>query len=236
MGVELASEWRSSFASALEWWRDAGVDTLVDDDPRDWMARPEPVPVPGETLAAAPPAPEVLPATLDAFIEWRLSDAAPEANWLSPHIAPDGPADAKFVILADMPCPGDSDRLMQGAEGRLLDRMLAAIGLQRESVYVASLAIARPVTGMIPPDQEQRLIELARHHLSLLAPERLLLFGSAAAKVAAAGNSAYDGLEDVNLFGGKTRAVASHHPRFLMERPAAKSEAWKHLLWLSRGA
>lgn len=238
MGAEYTTNWLSSLASTLEWWRDAGVETLEQDEPRDWLARPvAPAARAADAPAVAAEAPrEELPPTLDAFVAWRLSESAPEAGWMSPLVAPDGPADAKFIILTDMPEMGDSARLMEGAAGRLLDRMLAAIGLTRDSVYVASLAVARPVTGILPIDQEARLVVLARHHLTLLAPERLLLFGKAAAKILPDGGEPGGyGLDDVNLFGGKTRLVASHPPRLLLERPAAKAEAWKHLLWLTRG-
>lgn len=238
MGAEPLDDWQGTLASALEWWRDAGVDMLVDDDPREWLIRAAPV---AEAATASPavtaPVVEQLADTLDSFIEWRMGDAAPESSWMSPRFGPTGSADAEWVLLTDMPEPDDGDRLLDGAPGRLLDRMLAAIGLSRESVYVASLAVSRPMTGRIPPEQEARLIELARHHLSLLKPKKLLLLGQAASRVVAETNDPghADSIHAVNQFGAKTMVVATFHPRFLLERPAAKSEAWKHLLLLSRG-
>ncbi|WP_404338733.1 uracil-DNA glycosylase family protein [Sphingomonas sp. MMS12-HWE2-04] len=88
-----------------------------------------------------------------------------------------------------------------------------------------------------PPDDEQRLVELARHQLGLVRPKRLLLLGQAASRVLAETNAAGpdNRIHAVNHFGARTAVVASYHPRFLLERPAAKSEAWKHLLLLSRG-
>lgn len=238
MGAEPIQDWQQSLASTLEWWRDAGVDMLVEDDPHDWLIRAAPPADPATSPAAVTaPVAEILPDTLDAFVEWRLGDAAPEAGWLSPHFAPTGPADAEWVLLTDMPEAEDGERLMDGAAGRLLDRMLAAIGLSRESVHLASLAVARPMTGRIPPEQEARLIELARHHLTLLQPKKLLLLGQAASRVLTETNSggSADSIHAVNHFGAKTLVVATFHPRFLLERPVAKSEAWKHLLLLSRG-
>ncbi|MCD2324933.1 uracil-DNA glycosylase [Sphingomonas sp. IC-56] len=238
MGAEPLDEWQGTLASALEWWRDAGVDMLVEEEPREWLTRAAP---PLEAATASPavtaPVAEVLPDTLDAFLEWRLGDTAPEAGWMSPRFAPTGPADAEWVLLTDMPEPEDSDRLLGGAPGRLLDRMLAAVGLSRESVYVLGLAVGRPMTGRIPPEREARLIELAHHHLSLLKPRKLLLLGQAASRVVPEtnGGSVSDSIRAVNQFGAKTMVVATFHPRFLLERPVAKSEAWKHLLLMSRG-
>lgn len=231
MGVEHLHDWRLGLASALEWWRDAGVETLQGDEPRDWLARPAAASQAAAQDAAVAAPVEILPTTLEDFVTWRLGPAAPESGWHAPLIAPSGPAQPKLVIFSDMPCAEDKEALMSGPTGILFDRMLAAIGLDRESVYLGSLAVARPLTGRVPPEQQARLIQLARHHLNLLKPERLLLFGKAAEQLI----DGVDGSGDINLFGCTTRVVASYHPRFLLERPAAKSEAWKHLLLLSRG-
>jgi uracil-DNA glycosylase family 4 len=236
MGAEPVQDWQASVASALEWWQDAGVDALVADEPRDWLARPAtrapaPEAPPREPREAAPPP------DLEAFLAWRLGPEAPEAGWLTPRLGATGPADAEWVLVTDMPEADDADRLMSGRPGALLDRMLAAIGLRRDTVHLLPLAAARPMTGRIPPEDEARLVELARHHLALVKPARLLLLGQAASRVleetSRAGPS--NRIHAVNYFGAKTQALASYHPRFLLERPAAKSEAWKHLLLLTRG-
>ncbi|UZK67208.1 uracil-DNA glycosylase family protein [Sphingomonas sp. M1-B02] len=238
MGAEPVQEWRKSLASTLDWWSDAGVDMLVDDDARDWLAVPV-ARAATATVAAdvAAPVAEVLPATLEAFLAWRLGEGAPEADWMTPRIAPQGPADAEWVVFVDMPEADDSEGLLGGSAGKMFDRMLGAIGLRRDSVYLASLAVAHPLGGQIPGDQEARLVQLARHHLSLLKPRRLLLLGNATARILAppSGSDPSHGKESVNQFAGEMASVASYHPRFLIGKPAFKSEAWKHLLQLNRG-
>ncbi|ATY31493.1 uracil-DNA glycosylase family protein [Sphingomonas psychrotolerans] len=238
MGGEKVQDWQKLAASALEWWRDAGVDMLVEDEARDWLARTPPPAQTAEAQAAvAEPVAEALPDTLEAFVAWRLGAAAPEAGWHAPRLGPTGPADAEWVFVTDVPEAEDSEVLLSGPAGRLLDRMLAAVGQRRESVHLLPLAWARPVTGRIAPDDEARLLELARHHLTLLAPKRLFLLGQSASRVLVEtnGESLTNPIRVVNHFGAKTVAVASYHPRFLLERPVAKGEAWKHLLLLSRG-
>jgi len=237
MGAEATHDWQQGVASALEWWRDAGVDALVEDLPRDWLARPAPTAEAAAKAADVASAPiEILPTTLEDFVAWRISGAAPEAGWMARLVAPSGPAQAKLVVMTDAPDSDDGDTLLSGAAGRLFDKMLAAIGLARDSVYVASYALARPVTGRVPAEQEARLAQLARHHLTLLKPERLLLLGPAALGVMGEDGSAAmgDGSGHVNFFGGNTRVAASYHPRFLLDHAAAKSEAWKHLLLFTR--
>ncbi|AQR73253.1 uracil-DNA glycosylase family protein [Sphingomonas sp. LM7] len=238
MGGEPVQDWQKLAASALEWWRDAGVDMLVEDDARDWLARTPPPAAPetvGEVVAATPV--ETLPDTIEAFLAWRTGEAAPEAEWHTPRFVPTGPIDAEWVVVTDVPEAEDSDRLLSGPAGRLLDKMLAAVGQSRESVHVVPIAFARPLTGRISPDDEARLIELARHHLDLLQPKMLFLLGQSASRVldATDGWPPNDGLRQINQFGTMTRAAVSYHPRWLLERPAVKREAWKHLLLLSRG-
>ena len=77
-------------ASALAWWQEAGVDTVVGEAPRDWLAAP-PQPLP----AAAPDAPaageEVLPATLASFQAWLTSaEALPLGAPAAPRVGPSG--------------------------------------------------------------------------------------------------------------------------------------------------
>ncbi|MBL7537732.1 uracil-DNA glycosylase, partial [Escherichia coli] len=74
----------------------------------------------------------------------------PEAAWLTPRVAPSGPANAVLVVLTDMPESDDQDALLaDGAAGKLLSRMLTAAGIARDSVYFLSLAVARPLAGRI---------------------------------------------------------------------------------------
>ena len=236
MGRETVQDWRQTLSSALEWWQDAGIDALVDEEPRDWLARrtPPAEAMPGAVAVAAPV--EVLPDTLDTFIAWRMSEAAPEQTWLTPRVAPAGSPDAEWAIFTDMPEPDDTDALLTGPSGRLLDRMLAAVGLSRDSVYIASLAVARPLTGRIPSEQQARLVELARHHLGLIAPKKLLILGQATSCVLDETSTAagFNRIHDINHSGARMRALATYHPRLLIERPAAKSEVWRHLLPFSR--
>lgn len=241
MGAEAAQDWQKGAASVLEWWRDAGVDMLVDDAPRDWMARPAPRPegaADAAAVAVAPPiTPETLPDTLDAFVAWRLSDAAPEADWMAPRIGPSGPPDAEWAVLVDMPEAEDRDTLVGGPAGRLLDRMLLAVGLSRSMVYLASLAVARPVTGQIPPEQLPRLLELARRHLALVSPQKLLLVGQATSRVVPELDGSFSGnsVTVVNQFGPNCGVIAVRHPRFFCDHPAVKAEAWRQMLLLHRG-
>ena len=238
MGREHGHDWRTNVASALEWWRDAGVDTLVEESARDWLARPAPQQTAAAVAETAAPA-EALPDTLETFLDWRMGEAAPEAEWLTPRIGPAGRPDAPLMVLTDMPESEDAETgaLLSGAAGRLFDRILGAIGESRDSVYLASIATARPLTGQIPADQEARLAELARHHVALAGPKKLLLMSEAANRVWSTTNGSGYGnsLDAINQYGSNIVVAAIRSPRFLLRNPGAKAEAWKQLLQFCRG-
>ena len=237
MGMDGVFDWRAEAASALDWWRDAGVDVLVDDAPRDWTARD--VASPANTPAAdtprlPEPEPEVpLPSTLEGYLHWRFGSDAPESAWGEPILHPAGDPTAPLMIFTDLPETGDaeSETLLSGSAGRLFDRMLAAIGHSRDSVYIVPLCAARPITGQVPRDAEARLGELARHHVALAAPKQLLLLGQAASRAWAGADSGgrRGSLQPVNDTDGQSMIVATFTPRFLLEKPAAKADAWKDL-------
>jgi DNA polymerase len=251
MGADQNIDLRTIAASALDWWHEAGVDASIDEAPRNWLAAVEPVSAAPRAVGARTAVSEIiappLPDTLAAFEAWRVGPDAPEAEWPGRPIAAQGSAASDIMVMIDLPEREDADSgiLMSGAAGRLFDRMLAAIGRDRESIYLVPVCATRPVAGRVSPEIEGRLNEVARHHVLLARPKRLLLLGNAPSRalLGVDATRARGSLHAVNLSGGKgtamdmgndvaTQAVASFHPRFLLERPAAKAEAWKDLQML----
>ena len=215
MGADQNLAWHALAASALDWWHDAGVDTLVDDMPRDWCAPPAPAPA--------------MPVS---------GPAVPEASWGGVAFAATGPATAALMILVDCPERDDGETLLSGPAGRLLDRMLAAIGLARDAVHLASVCAKRPTAGRVHQEVEAQLAAIAQHHVGLVAPERLLVLGNAASR-AILGTDLADARGRLHAFNhktGKTGTVVSYHPRFLLEKPAMKVEAWRDLQMLMRNS
>lgn len=218
--------------SVLGWWSDAGVDTAISEAPVDWLAAPRAAPDP-KPAAPAPTVP-LLPETLETLRAWLAEgDDVPEANWGGPRLPPTGDPAAGLMIVADIPDRGDAEagQVFSGDIGFLFDRMLAAIGRDRASVYLVPLASVRPPGGRIDAPSAARLAGIARHHIKLAAPKRLLLMGDAPSR-ALLGTDRRDARGKLRAFnheGVSVDAVATFHPRFLLERPAAKAEAWKDL-------
>ncbi len=236
MGADSTTDWRAAAASALDWWAEAGVDLVVDDLPRDWLAPPAALPAAPMLMQAAGAG--AMPDQWEAFVAWRAGAAAPETGWRGAHLAASGPADASVMVLVDCPDSDDAEggQLMAGQSGRLFNRMLRAIGMTRDEVHLASVCCKRPAAGRMPRDCEDQLTGIARHHVGLIAPKRLLLLGNAASR-AVIGTDVQPGRGSLHPFShktGTTEVVVSFHPRLLLERPMVKAEAWKDLQLLMK--
>lgn len=230
--------------SLLGWWRDAGVDCAVQEEPRDWL-KPAPVPVPSEAAEAgsgaprlpsgrAEPAQEPLPDQLPLFHDWlKASDALPYAAPHAPRVCPSGDPASGLVVMTAMPSVEDcsAGTMLSGESGRLFDRMLAAIGRSRDTSYIAGLSCLRPTGGRLDPTGATRCAEIARHHLGLVAPKAVLVVGDACSK-ALLGLGAAQARGKVHRIAtpaGEIAAVVTLHPDYLLGQPAAKALAWADL-------
>lgn len=223
-----------ALAEALAWWVDAGVDAGVAEAPRDWLASPV-APPPPEPVAVATGA---MPATIEEFVRWRIEgDDVPEARWGAPRLGTVDLGARPLMVIVDMPESGDTQALLEGAAGRLFDRMLAAAGLVRGDVHLAPLAWGRPPGGAIPDEDAGRLAAMARHHVALAGPDRVLLMGQATSRaLLAPGDGAGVARKGVLHHEGREwPAVATWPVRLLIERPAAKAAAWRDLLDVTTG-
>src|SRR5947209_9085283 len=225
-------------ASVLQWWADAGVDILIDEAPRDWL-RPKPKDeTPANPVPAAPAEAEpAFPGQLDLFQAWlRDSDSLPFAAPAAPRVCPSGDPASDLMVLVDMPTSEDctAGALISGDAGRLFDRMLAAIGRTRETIYLAALSCLRSPTGSFTTETAKQCAMLARHQIGLVAPKAVLLFGDAAAK-AMLGLSvaqARGRWHEIATHHGAVRALVTISPKQLLDNPRLKRLAWEDLQML----
>jgi uracil-DNA glycosylase family 4 len=220
-------------ASLVAWWNDAGVDVALDEAPRDWL-KPAAKPAPASAPAAPPASEDGPPAQLDLFHAWLASSAAlPFAAPSAPRVCPAGDPAAGLMVVTDMPTGEDCNAgiLISGEAGRLFDRMLAAIGRDRETIYLAALSCLRSPDGRFNTDTAQQCAALARHHAGLVMPKALLIFGDAASKallglplVQARGR-----WHELATHAGPVKALVTLPPAFLLAQPAAKAHAWADL-------
>lgn len=220
-------------ASVLGWWVEAGVDVAIQEKPRAWFGEAAThVPASATEPSAASAVVEEIPTSLDAFRDWFAGAALPFTAPTSRRVLPTGVEAAEVMLLADMPTVEDiaDDRPIGGQAWELTQRMLAAIGFSADQAYVASLTCAHsPGTRLAGPDLEA-CAAIARRHVALAKPKRLLLLGDTPAR-ALLGKPLTAARGHVHKIEG-VRAVATFHPRQLLQRASDKALAWRDLLLL----
>ena len=118
-----------------------------------------------------------------------------------------------------------------GRAGKLLDKMLAAINLDRTMVYISNVVNYRPPANRRPTDEEiQRYLPYLKSHIEIINPKILVLLGSTALN-SLIGNEiviskARGNWMQKEIGTAKPWVIASFHPAFLMRQPEQKKLAW----------
>jgi len=217
--------------SALAWWLESGVDAAIQEDPRDWLSPAPPRPAPD--VAPVPNVIEPSHDTLAELQQWLASSAQlPLATATARRILPHGPQNASVMLLSGAPALEDfaASQPIGGDAWLLALRMLAAIGMPADEAYSASLSCFHtPGARMSDVDREACAV-LARRHIALVEPKRLILFGDGPC-LALLGKRLVEARGHIHKVEG-VRTIATFHPRHLIKRPLDKSLAWRDLLLL----
>jgi DNA polymerase len=224
-------------ASALAWWIESGVDAPVQEQPRDWL-KPVEASAPAAKAQSAKAEPQAkvplqLPETLDLFRDWlRDEPALPFATPTGRRVLPVGSPHAEIMLLTDTPGPEGvaEGRPLGGDPWLLAQRMLAAIGLGSEQAYCASFSCFHSAGSSLRGPELEECAAIARRHIALVQPKRLLLLGDLPAKALlgkplAAARGHVHKVESV-------RTIATFHPAMMMKYPSNKELAWADLLLL----
>ena len=229
MGGETQAIGRKEAESLVQWWIEAGVDVAVDESPRGWLKGKE-----AEALVP-PPQPDTTqkPSNLAAFRTWLASASGlPMDRPGAIRVDPAGAEAARIMLMSDLPAREDAadGRPIGGEAWALTLRMLAAIQMKPDETYVASLGCFHSPGGRIGPDQLDSCAAIARDHIRLVKPERLVLFGDAPSR-ALLGEPLARTRGRIHRVEG-VRTIATFHPRWLLQRPSDKALAWRDLLLL----
>ena len=145
----------------------------------------------------------------------------------------DGNANAKIMIIGEG--PGAQEDLegkpFVGRAGKLLDKMLQSINLNRKKVYISNVVNYRPPANRRPTQEEiERYLPYLKCHIEIMNPEILILLGSTALN-AIIGNTiviskARGKWYQKEIGTVKPWIIASFHPAFLMRQPEQKKLAW----------
>jgi DNA polymerase len=154
----------------------------------------------------------------------------------------DGVPTAKIMLVGEAP-GADEDRLGKpfvGVSGQLLDKMLAAIGLSRETnVYISNVINWRPPGNRSPSDAEIALsLPFIQRHIELVNPAVVVFVGGVAAKAlmqTSQGITRLRGRWTDYASEGLKQPIPSlcmFHPAYLLRSPNQKALAWQDLLKL----
>ena len=145
----------------------------------------------------------------------------------------DGNPKSKIMLIGEAPGANEDQEGLPfvGRAGQLLDKMLAAINLDRKNVYISNIINYRPPNNRRPTEDEiNRYLPFITKHIEIINPKILVLLGSTAMN-AIIGNkiviSKIRGKWIEKKFGScKTSVLVTFHPAFLMRQPAQKKMSW----------
>jgi uracil-DNA glycosylase family 4 len=248
----------------LQWYVALGVDEAIGDVPIDRLTAPAPAAPPiaeRRPAAAPPPRPTPVPrapapvaiaaaadtralaascqtlAELEAAIQ-GFDGCALKATATTTVFADGNPA-AALMLVGEGP-GAEEDRLglpFVGASGKLLDRMLAAIGLDRTSAYITNVVYWRPPGNRTPTPAELALcLPFVQRHIALARPKVLIFSGGTAAK------TLLERADGITRLRGRwldyrpgevdftIPVMPTFHPSYLLRTPISKREAWRDFL------
>ncbi len=148
-----------------------------------------------------------------------------------------GNPEARLMLIGE--APGRDEDLtgkpFVGRAGQLLDRMLAAIDLGADDVYITNVVYWRPPGNRTPtPHEVQACQPFLERQIELAGPEMIVLLGGAAAKQMLATDQGIMKLrgkwKSIEIAGKPVKTLATLHPAFLLRNPVSKRLAWRDLL------
>jgi DNA polymerase len=248
---------RKAVQALLDWYQAMGADEAIGEAPVDCFAPPgaasrprpaPPKPEPTRPKRVSAPPPKTGPdadearqaatlAELEALVR-RFEGCALKRTATNLCFAR-GRDGARVMLIGE--APGRDEDLQGkpfvGAAGQLLDRMLGAIGLSENDVYITNTVYWRPPGNRTPtPEEMAACAPFVARQIELAAPDVLVLLGNAAAQSVLGLNEGITRLRG-KLFSyasgdREIATLATFHPSYLLRNPEAKRLAWRDMLAL----
>lgn len=259
MTLHLSPEQIAALKSTLDWWARHGVEPLPDAAVQPSASAP---PAPNPSAAQAQPTAsaaaaraagfrqpnreedgvslaqsagdlEALRAALETFEGCNLKNTARNLVFSR------GNPKARLMIMGEAPGREEDEAGLPfvGEAGQLLDKMLAAIGLGEDDVYITTIVPWRPPGNRKPTEGEvDACLPFAQRHITLKNPDILVFAGGLSAQSLLKSKTGIMSLrgrwQEYTLEGKTIAALPMIHPSFLLRRPQEKAKAWQDLLAL----
>ena len=149
-----------------------------------------------------------------------------------------GSGTARLLLIGEAP-GADEDRSgipFVGRSGQLLEKMLKAIGFDRNECFITNVLPWRPPGNRTPTEGEIAVcLPFLKRQIDLVSPEAIMILGGSAA------NALLDNEEPISRLrgkwleykksdGGKVPVLASFHPAYLLRNSGQKAKAWVDML------
>ncbi len=252
MSVQPQTSVEAALAAILAFWEEAGVDcgsgpVAGEAAPDSAPAKSRPITAPPSILRASPPqAAAAIAAQAHSLRELEAAIAGFEAGPVKAAakrvVFADGVEGAPVMLIGEAPGKEEEDqgRPFVGRSGQLLDRMLAAIGLSRDTnLYLTNCVFWRQPGNSNPGQQNlAACLPFVERAIALARPRLLLLVGGVAGQTILRRSEGVMRLRGRRLLYGEGESTQSLsamvilHPAYLLRRPQEKALAWADLLAL----
>ena len=177
---------------------------------------------------------------LKDYVESTESELKKTANKV---VISDGNQNSEIIIIGEAPGKDEDQngKPFIGLAGKLLNKMLNAININRKDVYVTNVIPWRPPNNRTPTEKEiLEYLPYLQKQIEIINPKILLLLGGTAAKAILATPLSLNKLRGmwhsystINI-NKKIDVLVSYHPAFLLRSPQYKKEAWEDLKMLQK--
>ena len=155
----------------------------------------------------------------------------------------DGNLESDLMIIGEAPGKDEDDqgKPFVGMAGKLLNKMLAAINIKRENVYITNVVPWRPPNNRTPTEDEiLECLPILQKQIEIINPKLIFLLGKTAAKAILTTplqlsklRKVWHTYKTINM-NKNVNVLVSYHPAFLLRSPEFKKEAWIDLKILEK--
>tara|TARA_B100000029_G_scaffold58899_1_gene53038 strand:- start:558 stop:1307 length:750 start_codon:yes stop_codon:yes gene_type:complete len=143
-----------------------------------------------------------------------------------------GDPQARVLFIGEAP-GADEDRLGEpfvGRAGKLLDKIIEAMGMRREEIYICNILKCRPPGNRNPsPEEAGNCREFLDAQLALVQPEYIVCWGSVAAKNLLDSTETIGRMRKQFFEYAGARVLCTYHPSYLLRNPSAKKDVWEDM-------
>ena len=220
----------------LEFIVNSGVNYFLQDSPRNWFENEKKSELTDSNINAGDKKKKIDDVIQD--LKDHKSNLQKTAKNL---VVYDGNLNAKVMLIGEAPGRDEDQQGIPfvGRAGQLLNKMLLAINLQREDVYITNVVNWRPPDNRTPNDEEiLEFLPFLQRQIDIIKPKFIFLLGGVAAKAILSTPLALGKLrgkwheyKSLNL-DESIPTIASYHPAFLLRSPQYKKHSWEDLQML----